>query len=297
MTSIAYLSTGNYRLALNKLQQTKTINKNESTHLRGLQINWMHCYLKTHLARSKFVNTSDERLNIFFGAQCLKELAKYDHNEELLIRKELKQEQQLLHGDFCQFLIKNLIGSGDYFDQINEKKMTQLCDFIKVEKSAPLDGMITSLLNHGVKSLLEINNDVNGSLRLSSYCDHFLRLIENEEENSTSKENSLISKIKTIRNDFPSLIITNLLYAIKNNSYEARQRFPRLLQIIETYGQHALNEFIRLSKSIPSWMFLNWLSQMTALLDRPEARGVYHIIEDISNEYPQVIFCYFCYIT
>jgi hypothetical protein len=35
-------------------------------------------------------------------------------------------------------------------------------------------------------------------------------------------------------------------------------------------------------------MFLNWSSQMTALLDKPEAKAVYHIIENMSKDYPQV---------
>jgi hypothetical protein len=35
-------------------------------------------------------------------------------------------------------------------------------------------------------------------------------------------------------------------------------------------------------------MFLGWISQMTALLDKPEAKALYNIIESIANEYPQV---------
>jgi hypothetical protein len=36
-------------------------------------------------------------------------------------------------------------------------------------------------------------------------------------------------------------------------------------------------------------MFLSWLSQMTAILDKPTAKAVYPIIDSISTEYPQVI--------
>ncbi len=37
-------------------------------------------------------------------------------------------------------------------------------------------------------------------------------------------------------------------------------------------------------------MFLGWISQMTALLDKLEAKALYSIIENIANEYPQVSF-------
>lgn len=72
------------------------------------------------------------------------------------------------------------------------------------------------------------------------------------------------------------------------DSYEARQRFPRLLQIVEAYSHQTLDSFVEQSRDIPCWMFLGWLSQMTALLDRPEAKAVYHIVEAISKQYPQV---------
>ncbi len=34
-------------------------------------------------------------------------------------------------------------------------------------------------------------------------------------------------------------------------------------------------------------MFLSWLDQMTAILDKPIAKAVYHIVESIAVEYPQ----------
>ncbi len=48
---------------------------------------------------------------------------------------------------------------------------------------------------------------------------------------------NLISDIKTIKEDYPKVIIQQLLNAIRLESYEARQRFPRLLQIIELYPE------------------------------------------------------------
>lgn len=90
-----------------------------------------------------------------------------------------------------------------------------------------------------------------------------------------------------VMNEFPIIVVEQLLNAIRFNSYEARMRFPRLLQIVEMYKSKVIDKFIDSSKDIPCWMFLGWLSQMTALLDKPEAKAIYHIIQNISNEYPQ----------
>ena len=35
-------------------------------------------------------------------------------------------------------------------------------------------------MNHGVRNLSKIKHELKGSLELSSYCDYFLRLVENE---------------------------------------------------------------------------------------------------------------------
>lgn len=92
-----------------------------------------------------------------------------------------------------------------------------------------------------------------------------------------------------IKCEFPVIVTEQLLNSIRLNSLEARTRFPRLLQIIELYPGKCLEKFVACSEDIPSWMFLNWLSQMTALLDKPEAKAIQRIIEKISIDYPQAL--------
>ena len=140
-----------------------------------------------------------------------------------------------------------------------------------------------------------MGEDLQGSLELSIYCDHYLRLVENEEEteeeNRTSQatHNFQLGKINMIKSEFPATVIEELLKAMNLNSYEARRRFPRLLQIVELYKEQTLEVFVKNAEKCPSWMFIGWLSQMTALLDKPEAKAIYKIIESITNEYPQAI--------
>lgn len=41
--------------------------------------------------------------------------------------------------------------------------------------------------------------------------------------------------------------------------------------------------------SVPCWMLISWISQMVALLDKPEAVAVQHCIEQIAKFYPQAL--------
>ncbi len=95
------------------------------------------------------------------------------------------------------------------------------------------------------------------------------------------------TKIVTIKSEYPQIVVEQLLYAMKLNSYEARQRFPRLLQMVEMYSQQTIDNFINSTFDIPCWMFLGWLSQMTALLDKPKSKAIEYITLSIANEYPQ----------
>ena len=42
------------------------------------------------------------------------------------------------------------------------------------------------------------------------------------------------------------------------------------------------------TSEVPSWMFMLWISQMLAILDKPEAPTIHHILLDVTNNYPQV---------
>lgn len=116
----------------------------------------------------------------------------------------------------------------------------------------------------------------------------------------------------------PVHLVQNLLKALRMNSEEARLKFPRLLQIIESYpaetmdlmtkevlGQaggflhggpalcrpHLHHPPLLLTQmtSVPCWMLIGWIGQMLALLDKPEAVAVQHCIGQIAEFYPQAL--------
>jgi DNA-dependent protein kinase catalytic subunit len=261
--------------------------------------------LKTHLSRSKTLfNKSTDSLTAFLGSMSLKEINKYDKYKQLNDDKQLNNDHQLLHGSFCKYIIETILSidslsSTSYHNYItntiqkDEKKNKQFIEYSKTEDATDIYETIDKLMKRGLNSLKMIDNDIKGNLELASYCDNFLRTAENEINNNGSGYRKITSKIKMIRDEFPAIIVSQLLKAIEMNSYEAKQRFPRLLQIVKIYDDKSdgklMETFIEKSKMIPCWMFLSWLSQMTALLDKPEGKTVYRIIDDISNEYPQAL--------
>ncbi|CAJ1081863.1 DNA-dependent protein kinase catalytic subunit [Xyrichtys novacula] len=116
-------------------------------------------------------------------------------------------------------------------------------------------------------------------MALADFCDKILR--EEEQKETESQFPDLMS--------LPVHVVESMLKALKMNSEEARLRFPRLLQIIESYPSETLDLMTREMTSVPCWMLIGWISQMVALLDKPEAVAVHHCIQQIAESYPQAL--------
>ncbi|CAG5121488.1 unnamed protein product, partial [Candidula unifasciata] len=91
-----------------------------------------------------------------------------------------------------------------------------------------------------------------------------------------------------IVSEFPQTVVVCLLKAMQEGQTEARERFPRLLQIAELYPE-VIGVFNKMAAEIPSWMFLMWVSQMTALLDKKEMVVVGPLMLRIADDYPQAL--------
>uniref|UniRef100_A0A3B4GXZ9 DNA-dependent protein kinase catalytic subunit n=1 Tax=Pundamilia nyererei TaxID=303518 RepID=A0A3B4GXZ9_9CICH len=124
------------------------------------------------------------------------------------------------------------------------------------------------------QDFVETSSVIETYMTLANFCDKRLR----EEEQSDADLLVL-----------PMHVVENMLKALKMNSEEARLRFPRLLQIIELYPSETLDLMTKEMMSVPCWMLISWISQMVALLDKPEAVAVQHCIEQIAECYPQAL--------
>uniref|UniRef100_A0A3B4GWP3 DNA-dependent protein kinase catalytic subunit n=1 Tax=Pundamilia nyererei TaxID=303518 RepID=A0A3B4GWP3_9CICH len=132
------------------------------------------------------------------------------------------------------------------------------------------------------QDFVETSSVIETYMTLANFCDKRLR----EEEQSDAGE--IISSLKYLL-VLPMHVVENMLKALKMNSEEARLRFPRLLQIIELYPSETLDLMTKEMMSVPCWMLISWISQMVALLDKPEAVAVQHCIEQIAECYPQAL--------
>ncbi|XP_022045230.2 DNA-dependent protein kinase catalytic subunit [Acanthochromis polyacanthus] len=126
---------------------------------------------------------------------------------------------------------------------------------------------------------VETSSIVETYMALANFCDKRLR---EEEQNDTESQFP----------DFlvlPVHVVESMLKALKMNSEEARLKFPRLLQIIELYPSETLDLMTKEMMSVPCWMLISWISQMVALLDKPEAVAVQHCVGQIAECYPQAL--------
>lgn len=119
---------------------------------------------------------------------------------------------------------------------------------------------------------------VEAYMTLANFCDRRLRESEQKEEAISPKLQSL-----------PGHVVKMMLKALKLSSEEARLRFPRLLQLVEVYPAETLDLMVREVVNVPCWLLIGWISQMMALLDKPQATAVQHVIEEIAECYPQAL--------
>ncbi|WAQ95924.1 PRKDC-like protein [Mya arenaria] len=233
---------------------------------------WGVVYASTHYKkiRALLEPWKEETLTSLFTA--FDQLDKMSENEALLANPRLGRQHRVLTGEgrglmalgIQDFDLKGLRGTRA------EQKLMQHSGLEKMTKVEVTE----KLISHGysmMKSSLAVEGGVADTqidgmsadqayLATAKYCDNFLR---QKEEGDLDIGDRCVSA-------FPESVVVCLLQALKLGSLEARQRFPRLLQIIELHPE-STSTFVSKSAEVPSWMFMLWISQMLAILDKPEA--------------------------
>lgn len=76
------------------------------------------------------------------------------------------------------------------------------------------------------------------------------------------------------------------------NSAKARDRFPRLLEILaKNKNEETKEAFVSSVSKVPSWMFLPWLAQILGSMNQPyEASLVLPILMQVAKSYPQALY-------
>nr|CAB3231039.1 DNA-dependent protein kinase catalytic subunit-like [Phallusia mammillata] len=120
---------------------------------------------------------------------------------------------------------------------------------------------------------------------LASFCD---KQLQRSEENSSTGEDPAARKPA----QYAVTMTTCFLRAMRlhgGGRSIATLRFPRLLQLLEEFGDEMKSGFVQESQSVPSWNFLPWLGHMVALLDGDVATFLHPIMTQVSRDYPQAV--------
>jgi hypothetical protein len=130
----------NYKLALNKLQQTKFILKSQSSKFDDLKLNWIHCYTRTHLANCKSINSHERSLRTFLEVSTISKLVEYEAcaNSLFTSNNSLYCDQQILNSNICKLLIDsfvNINGVDNYLKSLDRKLLGQLISFANLDIS------------------------------------------------------------------------------------------------------------------------------------------------------------------
>ncbi|KAJ8319307.1 LOW QUALITY PROTEIN: hypothetical protein KUTeg_004398 [Tegillarca granosa] len=178
----------------------------------------------------------------------------------------------------------------DSISDRNKQKITELAGNKKmkkeekgyehIKKSLSHDGISTQTCKYGMEE---------AHLSVAKYCDRFLRLKEDgyvKPERTDDANSEEIEISDHLLKTFPETITICLLNAMKLDSMEAVQWFPRLLQLVEYYPA-TMDILKKKATEVPCWMFILWISQMMALLDKPQAPAVKDIVLAIAREFPQ----------
>ncbi|KAK3580733.1 hypothetical protein CHS0354_005741 [Potamilus streckersoni] len=281
----------NFKLTLRILQDTYKSCKNARDGT--LLCTWTHLYASTHHKKVHMAGDpwSEENLNSILTT--LDQLDKLKINEFLYANPSIARRHHMLSGAAYELLALGLHKSPNDLSLLEDTKAgKKLLDYGKLH-SMQKDKLVQNLIKEGYERIkTSITSDVQSHshdkslqcgledayLAVAKYCDVFLRMKEDDE---LGVENGILKS-------FPDTVIVCLLKAMKLNSMEARQRFPRLLQLVETYPD-TMGTFISNSGEIPCWMYILWTSQMMALLDKPEAPAVQQILLNIASTYPQAV--------
>ncbi|GFT40364.1 DNA-dependent protein kinase catalytic subunit [Trichonephila clavipes] len=167
-------------------------------------------------------------------------------------------------------LSEGKMGKTEIISQVLDKSFSCLKDVIR---TSPSPTELRKMKNANIKDISS------AYMELANFCNRYL---SNESFHGYSPQN--IASFS----EFPKVLTESLLDALKFGSKDALLLFPRLLQIIES-NHSCLPLFQKKTSDMPCWLFIGWIDQMLALLDKVEGKAVHSIIENIAILYPDAI--------
>ncbi|KAL4648766.1 DNA-dependent protein kinase catalytic subunit isoform X1 [Arapaima gigas] len=276
----------NFALATKLL---KELHKEAKALTNWLQ-RWIYSFSHFSYKRSQSQSPVDQITAMLKVVPLLEDIGLENATSQIYVEQKI-----LLGTSYC--IMASAVGKDvTVLDRLRGEKVEKL---LKMSGSSSISAeqMVFGLQHHALELLHSAVTKVDGNMgscsashmdtpeavkaymALANFCDQRLR----EEE-----KNSDVSKFPEFPS-FPVVVVEMLLKALKLNSKDARMKFPRLLQITELYPAETLSLMTKEVSSVPCWQLISWISQMMALLDKPEAVAVQQILLEIAEAYPQAL--------
>uniref|UniRef100_A0A3P8W2M6 DNA-dependent protein kinase catalytic subunit n=1 Tax=Cynoglossus semilaevis TaxID=244447 RepID=A0A3P8W2M6_CYNSE len=238
---------------------------------RSLFMPWVHSFSRYSHKRSHTQGPVEQISSILktvplldLQSECQRATAKTFRN------------QKILQGTSFNILAKAVSSSPSILGTIDPQKEVEVGLQVRALKLiCEATGKAEEELQSYTRDCVESSSITETYMALANFCDELLR---DAEQSDDSQFPDLLA--------LPVHVVDCLLKSLKMNSEEARLKFPRLLQIIHLYPSETLD---LMTKEVPCWMLIGWISQMVALLDKPEAVALQHSIGQIAESYPQAL--------
>jgi len=122
--------------------------------------------------------------------------------------------------------------------------------------------------------------------RFSKLTDKLLRKLEQSEKMGKVISKSLAS-LDQSQEGLACMTIRNGLLAMNLGYLKASDAIPRLLDVVSrSESQKVEQEFITYSKDTPTWVFLRWIGQLVAVINRNESSIIAEKIRQLARKYP-----------
>eukprot|EP00794_Sanderia_malayensis_P010265 gene10265-11319_t len=283
-----WLVRGNFSVAKQYLRDSYNSSLQSEAKETGVTADWYHLYARVHCDKLLTTNSASAVASLVTVLEKLDEVKKFaviDDKRSIshhilesntwncladVVTKQDGDTVGYLFGGKQLNCLSKIYGIQPPSDKKKCRRFLEKYSFSclqsAVAKSHQLDENIA-------KNRLLVENAL---MTMTKFCDKSLRQLEEDDEEIPEKS------------EYADLIVRHLLKAMTLGSTEARQRFPLLLQIISRYPE-TRDAFCRKTGSVPLWMFLSWLNQIVALLDKDEAPAVLPLLKKVAKEYPQAL--------
>ncbi|XP_027045855.1 DNA-dependent protein kinase catalytic subunit-like [Pocillopora damicornis] len=278
---------GNYTVAHRCLKEA--LNKIPQGN-ENLNFSWSHTYAEVNLRKIQTLTAVGAVETALLVAG---QLDKFSASEILESEPLRGIQHHILRSKTFDILCKAMLDGGVVIASLESQAknaMVKLCriDETDSQKKVVSDVMKLSFLTlqsaikaaknaEGKCKMTQASGTVDAMMAMVNFCDNCLR-----------KKEDTDAQVEVDTKLFPGIVARYMLKSMCYSSEEARQKFPRLLQIVHKYPD-TLEAFVKKATDVPCWMFIGWINQMMAIMDKPEGKAVHGIVSEIAKRYPQAL--------